>query len=106
MHLLSPMRVAALLLAVALLPRPGAAADAIHPLDPAAPAGVVPTQNTFENLVPLLDRDSPVPSFAGEPEASSSAEEELQPPEDIPMNHGGMEHGAMGRAVPLAEAPQ
>ena len=106
MRLLSPVRIAALLLAAALVPRPGAAADATHPLDPAAPAGVVPTQNTFEALVPLLDRDSPVPSFAGEAEPPSSAEDEVPPPEDIPMNHGGMDHGAMGQAVPLAEVPQ
>ena len=106
MRFLSPVRIAALLLAAALTPQPGAAADAIHPLDPAAPAGVVPTQNTFENLVPLLDRDSPVPSFVGEAESSSSAEGGSLPPEDIPMDPGGMEHGAVGHAVPLAEAPQ
>lgn len=106
MHLLSPVHVAALLLAVALLPRPGAAADTIHPLDPAAPAGVVPTQNSFESLVPLLDRDSPVPSFAGELEGSSSVEEETLPSGVMPMDHGGMDHGAMGQGAPLAGAPQ
>lgn len=106
MRLLSRSRVAALLLAAALVPRPGAAADATHPLDPAAPAGIVPTQNTFETLVPLLDRDSPVPSFAGEADISSSAEEEVPRPKGMSMDHGGMDHGTVGHGVPLAEAPQ
>lgn len=106
MRLLPRFSVGALLLATALVPRPGAAADAIHPLDPAAPAGVVPTQNTFEGLVPLLDRESPVPSFAGEAaDASLSAEEEAAAP-DMPMDHGVMDQSAMGHGAPPAEAPE
>jgi hypothetical protein len=107
MRLLPRLRVGAFLLVTALVPRPGAAADAAHPLDPAAPAGVVPTQNMFEDLVPLLDRDSPVPSFAGEAaDASPSADEEAAPPEDTPMDQGGMDHGAMGHGAPPAEASE
>ena len=100
MHLLSRIGAGTLLVAAALVPRPELSAADLHPLDPAAPAGVLPTQNTFEALVPLLDRDSPVPSFAGET-GVSSAEEAPPPPADMPMDHGAMGHGA-----PTAEAPQ
>ena len=106
MHLLSRFGAGTLLAVAALVPWPEVSAADLHPLDPAAPAGVLPTQNTFEGLVPLLDRDSPVPSFAGEADVPSSAEEETPPPADIPMDHGGMDHGAMGHGAPVAEAPQ
>ena len=76
MRLLSRVCAGAFLVAVALVPRPGIPAGATHPLDPAAPAGPVPTQNIFERVVPLLDRDTPDPSFTDEsdqPEALGSA---------------------------------
>ena len=85
--------VGVLLLAAALVPLPGAAADATHPLDPAASAGVVPTRNVFENAVPLLNRESPAPSFFGEAAAGASTEAPA-PPESEPMDHGAMGHGA------------
>lgn len=66
MRLLSRVCAGAFLVAVAVMPRPGMAAGATHPLDPAASAGPVPTQNIFERVVPLLDRDTPNPSFADE----------------------------------------
>jgi hypothetical protein len=107
MRLLSRFGAGTLLVAAALVPWPEAAAADLHPLDPAAPAGVVPTQNTFEALVPLLDRESPAPSFAGEEGETSLEEEtpaEVPPPADMPMNHGGMDHSAMGHGAPVAEA--
>lgn len=106
MRLLSRLGAGTLLVAAVLVPWAQAAAADLHPLDPAAPAGVIPTQNTFEALVPLLDRESPVPSFAGEADISSSTDEEAAPPADMPMDHGGMDHGAMGHSAPVAEAPQ
>ena len=76
-----------------------------HPLDPAAPAGVVPTHNFFENAVPLLNRESPVPSFVANGQgATVDAPAEVLPTEEgKPMDHGGMDHGAMGRGAPQAE---
>jgi hypothetical protein len=108
MRLLSRFGVGSLLVAAALAPQPEAVGADLHPLDPSAPAGVVPTQNTLEGLVPLLDRESPAPSFAGEEGETSLEEEtpaEAPPPADMPMNHGGMDHGAMGHGAPVAEAP-
>lgn len=96
--------VAALLLAAAFLPRPGASAADLHPLDPAAPAGVPPTHDNFEALVPLVDRESPVPSFAGE--APSAAAEGGDPADDMPVDLTGMDHGATGHGAPAAEAPE
>jgi hypothetical protein len=106
MRLLSRFGVGSLLFAAVLAPQLEAAAADLHPLDPAAPAGVVPTPDTFEGLAPLLDRESPVPSFAGEADASSAVDDEAPPPTDTPMNHGGMDHGAMGHGAPIAEAPR
>jgi hypothetical protein len=84
----------------ALAPLPGAAADVVHPLDPAAPAGVMPTRNFFENAVPLLSRENPQPSFAGEGEQTTGAPAEAPlVQENEPMGHGGMDHSA-----PQAEA--
>jgi hypothetical protein len=107
MRLLSLPDVAAFLLAAALVPRPGTAADATHPLDPAAPAGVVPTDNVFEGFVPLLGRENPVPSFASETTASDApaVEGEAPPPAAMPMDHGAMDHSAMGHGAPQARVP-
>jgi hypothetical protein len=91
MQLLSRLGISAFLVAVAVLPRPGMAADPIHPLDPAAPSGPVPTQNVFQGHVPLLDRDSPAPSFTDEGD-QPEAEEPARLPEA--MDHGAMDHGA------------
>ncbi len=85
-----------------LAPLPGAAADAVHPLDPAASAGVVSTRNIFENAVPLLSRESPQPSFATETMGAPADASATQKSE--PMNHGGMDHSAMGHGAPQAEA--
>ena len=90
------------LLAVAavLLPWP-AAADGMHPLDPAAPAGAVPTDDLFQALVPLVNRDSPQPSFV--------PDQAVQPPDptatsrvvpDAAADPGAMDHAAMGHAMP------
>jgi hypothetical protein len=109
MRLLLRFGAGTLLLAAALVPQPEVAAAELHPLDPAAPAGVVSPQNTFENLVPLLDRESPAPSFVeGAPEVSS---EEEEPPTPMPVDHDTMDHGAtdhrtMSHGVPMAEAPR
>jgi hypothetical protein len=104
MRSLSRPRIGVLLLAAALVPQAGAAASAAHPLDPAAPAGVVPTQNIFENAVPLLNRESPVPSFVVDGPATADAPAEAPPAEEgKPMDHGGMDHGAMGHGAPQAE---
>jgi hypothetical protein len=85
---------------VALSPLPGGAAEARHPLDPAAPAGVMPTRNFFENAVPLLSRENPQPSFAGEGAQTTGAPAEAPlAQENEPMGHGGTDHGA-----PQAEA--
>ena len=100
MRSLSRPIVGVLFLAV-LAPLPGAAADAVHPLDPAASAGVVSTRNIFENAVPLLSRESPQPSFATEPMDTAGASPAQ---ESAPMNHGGMDHSAMGHGAPQAEA--
>lgn len=100
MSLLLRSRVGALLLAAVILPRPEAVAAELHPLDPAAPAGAVPTQNAFEALVPLLDRDSPLPSFAGD--VSDAATEE-SPSRDMPVDLTDMDHGAMGHGTSVAE---
>jgi hypothetical protein len=104
MRLLSLPGIGAFLFAAALVPRPGMTADAIHPLDPAAPAGVVRTRNVFEGFVPLLGRESPAPSFAVEEEAADAvaAEAEAAPPASMPVDHGGMDHGAMGHGAPQA----
>jgi hypothetical protein len=93
--------VGALLLAAALVPLPSRAADTGHPLDPAAEAGVVSTVNVFDGLIPLLNRDAPVPSFAEStapppPAAAGSA------PGPMPMDHGAMNHDAMGRGASQA----
>ena len=94
----------ALLLVTLLVPQAGAAADAAHPLDPAAPAGVVATRNLFENAVPLLNRESPLPSFVGEGEAAAVAPAEAPPAEEgEPLDHDGMDHDAMGHGAPQAE---
>jgi hypothetical protein len=95
MTLLLRSHIGALLLVAVVLPWPEAVAAELHPLDPAAPAGAVPTQNAFEALVPLLDRESPLPSFAGD---ASDAGDEESPSRDMPadltdMDHGGMDHG-------------
>jgi hypothetical protein len=96
--------VGALLLFAALVPQPGAAAGAVHPLDPAASAGVVPTQNIFENAVPLLSRENPVPSFIGKGEVATGAPAEAPPAkESKPMDHSVMDHGAVGHSTPQAE---
>src|SRR5688572_22012482 len=97
-----PLR--ALLMATALVLQAGAAAEAAHPLDPAAPAGVVPTRNIFENAVPLLSRENPAPSFVSEGEATADAPAEAPPAEEgKPMDHGDMDHSAMGHGTPQAE---
>jgi hypothetical protein len=85
---------------MALPPLPATSADAVHPLDPAAPAGVVSTRNFFENAVPLLSRESPLPSFVPEGEQTTGAPAEAAPTqENEPMGHGGIGHG-----TPQAEA--
>lgn len=107
MRSLSRSGAGTLFLAAIFIPWSEVAATELHPLDPAAPAGVVATQNAFETFVPLLDRESPTPSFAGE-EAETSLEEapeEAPPFADMPMNHSGMDHSAMGHGAPAAEAP-
>lgn len=109
MRLLSRLSAGALLLAAALVPRPDAAAAEPHPLDPAAPAGVVPTQDPFEALVPLLERESPVPSFIGEaPDATEQGSGEGAPvdltgADRDTMSRGTMDHGAMGHGAPASE---
>jgi hypothetical protein len=82
-----------LLLASVLGPEPGAAAGATHPLDPAGSAGVMPTRNIFEDAVPLLNRESPQPSFVGDEEAASTPAEATPAPEGTPTHHGAMGHG-------------
>ena len=79
---------------VAFSSLPGAAADAVHPLDPAAPAGVVSTRNFFENAVPLLSRESPLPSFAEGEQTTGTPAQAAPSQENEPMGHGGMDHGA------------
>jgi hypothetical protein len=96
MRLPSRSRVGALLLAAAVLPRPGAFAADLHPLDPATPAGVVPTQDVFEALVPLLNRESPVPSFVAEPP-------ETDVDDAVPVDHGGTDHDAMAHGSLVEE---
>ena len=93
--------VGALLLAAALVPLPSRAADTGHPLDPAAEAGVVSTANVFDGHIPLLDRDAPAPSFAEgaappPPAGAGSA------PGQMPMDHGAMNHDAMGHGASQA----
>ena len=95
MSLLLRSRVVVLLLAAVILPPLYAVAAVPHSLAVAAPAGAVPTQNAFEALVPLLDRDSPLPSFAGD--ASDAAAEE-SPSRDMPVDLTDMDHG-----TPMAE---
>lgn len=88
---------------VALSPLPAASADTVHPLDPAAPAGVVPTRNFFENAVPLLNRESPLPSFAVEGGQTTDAPAEAAPAQaSEPVAHGAMDHGSMGHGAPPA----
>ena len=100
MRLLGHFGAGVLLLAAALLPRPGNAADATHPLDPGAAAGSIPTQNAFGGYIPLLDRDEPVPSFAADQARASGSAEAESAPAAMPMDHGTMDHGAMGHGNP------
>jgi hypothetical protein len=94
--------VGALLLAAALVPLPSRAADTGHPLDPAAKAGVVSTVNVFDGLIPLLDRDAPVPSFAEDGPAPSPPAAAGSAPGQMPMDHGAMNHDAMGHGASQA----
>lgn len=80
--------------AAALPPPTAAAAELAHPLDPRAPAGALVTENTFDGVVPLLDRDAAAPSFA--PEAPDGGTPPLEPSSAAPMDHGAMGHGASG----------
>ncbi len=91
------------LLLATFAPLPGAASDAGHPLDPAAPIGLVPTRNIFEDAVPLLSRESALPSFltGGEETANSPAEPPPMPARE-PMDHGHMDHGHMDHGTPQA----
>ena len=91
--------VGALLLAAAVLPRPGSAADATHPLDPGAAPGVLAVDDPFADHVPLLDRGDPAPSFATAPATGNdrSAAGDGAPRVEPAMDHGGhagMVHGA------------
>jgi hypothetical protein len=96
MRLLSRPDVGALVLAAVLVPRPGTAADALHPLDPAAKAGSIPTENIFDGYVPLLDRDEPLPSFVPDDASAQEGSAEAEPaPDGMPMDHDGMDHGGM-----------
>lgn len=105
-------QVGALLLAAALLPRPEAAAVDAHPLDPAAPAGVVPTQDPFEALVPLLERESPVPSFVDEAPGATEESSDEGAPMDLTETDrgtgspGSMDHGEMDHGAPVAGEPE
>lgn len=103
MRLPSRFGAGTLLVAAAVMPWSAALAADLHPLDPAAPAGVVPAPSTFEQVVPLLDRESPEPSFVNDTAGASTAA--VEPP-SMPSDRAGMDHDAMGHAAPAAEAPQ
>jgi hypothetical protein len=93
MRSLSRSAIGVLFLA-ALAPLPGAAADAVHPLNPAASAGVVSTRNIFEDAVPLLNRENPLPSFTAEGEETMGAPADASPPQESEsMNHDARGHG-------------
>ena len=91
--------VALLVMIAALLPWP-TRADDVHPLDPAAPAGAVPTEDLFQALVPLVNRDSPQPSFV--------PEQTVEPPDSTSATNaspgaagsGAIDHAAMGHVMP------
>ena len=90
------------LLAVAtvLLPWP-AAADDVHPLDPTAPAGAVPTDDLFQALVPLVNRDSPQPSFVpGQPVEPPDPATTKEASPAVSADPGAIDHAAMGHAMP------
>ena len=92
--------VALLVVAAALVPWP-TAADDVHPLDPAAPAGAVPTDDLFQALVPLVNRDSPQPSFVPDQAIQPSnptATSEVAP--DASTDSRAIDHAAMGHAMP------
>jgi hypothetical protein len=113
MHLSTRSCVAALLFVAVTLPWREAVAADLHPLDPAAPPGVVPTQNAFEALIPLLDRESPVPSFIGEAPETTTKEGST---EDMPVgltgadrgaiDQGTMDHSATGHGAAVTEEPE
>ena len=90
--------VGALLLAVAVLPRPGSAADAIHPLDPGAAPGVLAVDDPFADHVPLLDRGDPAPSFATAPAGDGV-------PRIEPAMDDGGHAGTVRGAGPTTAAP-
>ena len=90
------------LLAVAtvLLPWP-AAADDVHPLDPTAPAGAVPTDDLFQALVPLVNRDSPQPSFVpGQPVEPPDPATTTEASPAVSADPGAIDHAAMGHVMP------
>ena len=90
------------LLAVAavLLPWP-AAADDVHPRDPAAPAGAVPTDDLFQALVPLVTRDSPQPSFVpGQPVEPPDPATTTEASPAVSADPGAIDHAAMGHVMP------
>lgn len=94
------------LLAVAavLLPWP-AAADGMHPLDPAAPAGAVPTDDLFQALVPLVNRDSPQPSFIpDQPVEPPDATTTTKASPAAAADPGALDHAAMGHVMPAEGA--
>jgi hypothetical protein len=91
MRSLSHLGVGAFLLAVVALPHGGTAADTAHPLDPATPPGPLSTDSVFQEHVPLLDRDVPVPSFTAETSGSEPVEEPVPAPE--PVDHEAMHQG-------------
>ena len=85
--------VGALLLVAAVLPRPG---SADHPLDPGATPGVLSVDDPFADRVPLLDRETPAPSFVTAPVADTgrSITDAGAPGIEPAMNHG--EHAGHG----------
>ena len=96
-----------LLLAAAVSPRPGSAADATHPLDPEATPGVLPVDDPFAGHVPMLDREAPAPSFVTAPAADAADRAaadtgamRAEPAAGHAGHAGGMVHGARHATAP------
>ncbi len=81
---------------------PSWAAGVANPLDPAGPPGAVPTENIFEGRVPLLDREAPAPSFAGEAEAPPAESDGAEAP-PAASDDGGHDHARHGALRAVAE---
>ena len=88
----------AIILAAVASPLPAIAADARHPLDPAAASPRLELPHSFEVHVPLLDRDAPRPSFVNGPTAEPAAAAESPAATPMPMDHA--EHGGHRRIDP------